>query len=228
MNTFFDEDNVDENIENTPEDEEEDPYVNIRAGLTVGVKPQVMFDSNVLNPPPHEISTYEKTQKQVEDIIKPNLISENVGKYLLFRDDDGSRQIDEYIVFKIIIESNMKDKKIYPETNESKVKKIKPTLRKGSDIISLSSPMLVFLVKDPDPNLFINERNERLTSRNEKNKIKRNERNERKISRLYKPYGYGGKQTKKKYIISTKIKNTNISKKSKKSKKNKKSKSKKI
>jgi hypothetical protein len=215
MNTFFDEDNVNENIENTPHDEEKDTYMNIRAGLPLGVKAQVMLDSDVLNPPPHEINVYEKTQKQIEDIITPNLTIENVGKYLLFSDDDESRQIDEYIAFKIIIEPFMKDKKIYSETNESKVKKIKPTLTEGSDIISLSSsPMLVFLEKSPDPDLFINERKQRLTSRNEKNRIKRNEK---KSSRLYK--NYGGKQTKKKYIISKKIKNKNIFKKSKKNKK---------
>jgi hypothetical protein len=221
MNAFTDEN---ENYENTSHDEEEDPYVNIRADLTPNTGIQILLSSDVANKG-NVIDAYEKTKDEIESKVVEYLTDKYVGKYLIFRDDDGSRQTDEYIAFKIIMESTPEDK-IYHVLVDSGAIKMRPVVTKGTNTFSLSPPVLVFLVEDPDPDSDINERNARLKDRREKNKTKR-------ALRLYTPYG----GTKKKYNTIRVIKHKNIIKStykhrkqniSKKSKKNKRSKSKKI
>jgi len=222
MNAFTDEN---ENYENTPHDEEEDPYVNIRADLTPNTGIQILLSSDVANKG-NVIDAYEKTKDEIESKVVEYLTDKYVGKYLIFRDDDGSRQTDEYIAFKIIMESTPEDK-IYHVLVDSGAIKMRPVVTKGTNTFSLSPPVLVFLVEDPDPDSDINERNAILKVRRERNK---NQRDLRK----YRPYGGS---TKKKYQTRRVIKHKNIIKStykhrkqniSKKSKKNKRSKSKKI
>ena len=203
--------------ENTPESE----YVNIRENLIPDVGITGVLSSDVVNLPPKGkiINAYEKTESEIEDMIEPYLTSDNVDKYLLFRDDDGMKQQDdEYIAFKIIMESKPEDKNYYQSEKGKKI----PVLTKQKKLISLSIPLLDNLIEDIDPNSVSNERKERFHLRFIKNKEKR-------ALRLNKPYG--GRQTKKKYQtrLSIKHKNTNNCTckrcKRNKSKKNKKSKS---
>jgi hypothetical protein len=201
--------------ENTPES----GYVNIRENLIPDVGITGVLSSDVVNLPPkgNIINAYEKTESEIEDMIEPYLTSDNVDKYLLFSDDDGMKQQDdEYIAFKIIMESKPEDKIYYQSEKGKKI----PVLTKQKKLISLSRPLLVNLIEDIVPDSVSNERKERFHSRYIKNKTKRERRSENP---------YGGRQTKKKYQTRREIKHTNKCTckrcKRNKSKKNKKSKS---
>jgi hypothetical protein len=53
----------------------------------------------------NDIDTYGKSRDYIEDKIKPFLKKENIGKYIIFRDDSGEAQTDTYKGRKIINES---------------------------------------------------------------------------------------------------------------------------
>ena len=219
MNTDSSNESTTDFYENAPESE----YANIRENLIPDVGITGVLSSDVVNLPPKGkiINAYEKTESEIEDMIEPYLTSDNVDKYLLFRDDDGMKQQDdEYIAFKIIMESKPEDKIYYQSEKGKKI----PVLTKQKKLISLSRPLLVNLIEDIEPDSVSNERKERVRSRYIKNKTKRE-------LRLFSANPYGGRQTKKKYQTRREIKHTNTNKctckrcKRNKSKKNKKSKS---
>ena len=56
---------------------------------------------NYLNP----IFTYEKPLDKIRAEINQYFTTENIGKYLLFRDDSGEAQTTKYTVYKILCES---------------------------------------------------------------------------------------------------------------------------
>ena len=58
-----------------------------------------------------EINIHNKSRDEIESEINKYLIINNVGKYLIFSDDTGEKQIDEYIVYKII---NEDPKNVHP------------------------------------------------------------------------------------------------------------------
>ena len=58
-----------------------------------------------------EINIHDKSTDAIESEMKEYLTINNVGKYLIFRDDTGEKQIDEFIVYKII---NEDPKNIHP------------------------------------------------------------------------------------------------------------------
>jgi hypothetical protein len=185
MNTDSSNESTTDFYENAPESE----YANIRENLIPDVGITGVLSSDVVNLPPKGkiINAYEKTESEIEDMIEPYLTSDNVDKYLLFRDDDGMKQQDdEYIAFKIIMESKPEDKIYYQSEKGKKI----PVLTKQKKLISLSRPLLVNLIEDIEPDSVSNERKERVRSRYIKNKTKRE-------LRLFSANPYGGRQTKK-------------------------------
>jgi len=185
MNTDSSNESTTDFYENAPESE----YANIRENLIPDVGITGVLSSDVVNLPPKGkiINAYEKTESEIEDMIEPYLTSYNVDKYLLFRDDDGMKQQDdEYIAFKIIMESKPEDKIYYQSEKGKKI----PVLTKQKKLISLSRPLLVNLIEDIEPDSVSNERKERVRSRYIKNKTKRE-------LRLFSANPYGGRQTKK-------------------------------
>ncbi len=72
-------------------------YIIITMLLTLDKK-QIANNNN-------DIDTYGKSRDYIEDKIKPFLKKENIGKYIIFRDDSGEAQTDTYKGRKIINES---------------------------------------------------------------------------------------------------------------------------
>ena len=62
-----------------------------------------LFEDQVanLNKP---IDIYDKSYDEIRNATQPYLTIDNVGKYLIFRDDSGEAQTDTYIVYQIINE----------------------------------------------------------------------------------------------------------------------------
>lgn len=56
----------------------------------------------------NEINIYEKSSDEIDKEIKPYLTTNNIGKYLIIRDDSGEAQTDTYMVYQIINEDKTK------------------------------------------------------------------------------------------------------------------------
>ena len=50
----------------------------------------------------NEINTNNLSRDQIDEQIKPYLTIRNVGKYIIFRDDSGEAQREDFIVYQII------------------------------------------------------------------------------------------------------------------------------
>jgi hypothetical protein len=53
----------------------------------------------------NEINTNNLSRDQIDERIKPYLTIKNVGKYIIFRDDSGEAQREDFIVYQIINEA---------------------------------------------------------------------------------------------------------------------------
>jgi hypothetical protein len=53
----------------------------------------------------NEINTNNLSRDQIDEQIKPYLTIKNVGKYIIFRDDSGEAQREDFIVYQIINEA---------------------------------------------------------------------------------------------------------------------------
>jgi hypothetical protein len=53
----------------------------------------------------NEINIFEKTREQIDNEINPYLKIENVGKFIIMRDDSGEAQTDMFIAYQIINEA---------------------------------------------------------------------------------------------------------------------------
>jgi hypothetical protein len=53
----------------------------------------------------NEINTNNLSRDQIDELIKPYLTIKNVGKYIIFRDDSGEAQREDFIVYQIINEA---------------------------------------------------------------------------------------------------------------------------
>ena len=56
----------------------------------------------------NDISIYDTSREYIDKRIKPFLKKENIGKYIIFRDDSGEAQTDRYKARKIINETGDK------------------------------------------------------------------------------------------------------------------------
>ena len=57
----------------------------------------------------NEINTNNLSRDQIDEQIKPYLTIKNVGKYIIFRDDSGEAQREDFIVYQIINEAPRSD-----------------------------------------------------------------------------------------------------------------------